>query len=145
MRRVSTEEVRHNIQKEKRILDTLEPVVHQHRLVVNQRLLSQDMQSTSTYGDEDAYAFQFFFQFTRLTRDRGSLRHDDRVDVVAMAVVHFIEQVGKDVDLAARESREALRDQAMREFMGRVERKERRQSGWHDNWAGDGLPRYLQN
>jgi len=37
---------------------------------------------------------------SRITRDRGSLGHDDRLDVLSMAVGYWVEQMSRDVDQA---------------------------------------------
>jgi len=39
------EEVRHNIQKEKRIIDTLEPIMNSHRLVVDDLIIKEDFKN----------------------------------------------------------------------------------------------------
>jgi hypothetical protein len=83
------EEVRSVGQKEKRIIDTLEPVLNQHRLVVDAALLRADQ--------KDEPKFQLFHQLTRITRDRGALRHDDRLDALAMAVAYWTEYLDRDV------------------------------------------------
>jgi hypothetical protein len=62
---------RSNGQKEMRIADVMEPLMNQHRLVVDAKLVERDYKS----GEP---AYQLFYQLTRLTRDRGSLKHDDR-------------------------------------------------------------------
>ena len=49
------------------------------------------------------------YQLTHLTKDRGSLTHDDRVDAVAGAVAHFQRAMMMDVDQAAK----AMRDEEM--------------------------------
>jgi hypothetical protein len=65
-----------------RIIDTLEPVLTQHRLVVNESFLR-------TGAAEEDRDYSFLYQLTHITRDRGALTHDDRVDAVAGAVAHF--------------------------------------------------------
>lgn len=144
---VTMEEIKNSIQKEKRIIDTLEPVVHQHRLIVNRRLIEGDYASTREYQDDSdtAYSYQLFFQFTRITRDRGCLRHDDRLDALAMAVGYFVQQIGKGVDVAAQERRDEEREAAMRAFIDRCDRKDPRVNpGWNNNWTGEALPESLR-
>ena len=68
------EEVRHSIQKEKRIIDTLEPIMNTHRLVVDEDIIKQDFQLPPDH--------QLFRQLTRITRDKGALRHDDQLDAL---------------------------------------------------------------
>ena len=43
---VTLSEVRHNTQKEKRIIDVLEPVMNQHKLVIDKKVIKQDYEST---------------------------------------------------------------------------------------------------
>ena len=43
------DEVRHNTQKEKRIIDTLEPVLNQHRLIVDPKVIKNDYESAQGY------------------------------------------------------------------------------------------------
>ena len=89
-------------QKETRIIDTLGPVLTQHRMVVAESFLRQDAAT-----EERNYAF--LYQLTHITRDRGALTHDDRVDAVAGAVAHFQRAMMMDVDQAAK----AMRDEEM--------------------------------
>lgn len=79
-------------QKEERILGVLEPALSAHRLVVDEELLREDLKNEGAYS--------LMWQLTHLTRDRGSLRHDDRLEAVAGALVmllHGLErQVGEE-------------------------------------------------
>ena len=93
------EEVKHSKQKEARIIDTLEPVMNQHKLVIDKNLILWDYNlSTKNLPPETALKYQLMYQMSRITRDRGSLAHDDRLDSLAMAVGYWVEQMGQDVD-----------------------------------------------
>jgi len=72
----TVEGIRHSTQKERRIIAALEPVLNSHRLVMNQALVDQDM------GPTDAPR-RLFYQLTHLTKVRGCLKHDDRLDALA--------------------------------------------------------------
>lgn len=87
----TVEEVRNSQQKERRIIDTLEPVMMQHRLVVDPSVIESDLQTC-----EHDLSYSCFHQMSRLTVDRGSLRHDDRLDALAMAVGYWVEQMDAD-------------------------------------------------
>lgn len=87
----SIEEVRQNQQKERRIIDTLEPVMMQHRLVVDPSVIESDLEEC-----ERDLSYSCFHQMSRLTQDRGALRHDDRLDALAMAVAYWVEQMDAD-------------------------------------------------
>lgn len=92
------EEVKHSKQKEARIIDTLEPVMSQHKLIVDRNVIVWDYESTKNLPPEKALKYQLFYQMSRITRDRGALAHDDRLDCLAMAVGYWVEQMGQDVD-----------------------------------------------
>jgi hypothetical protein len=121
---VSIEEVRHNIQKERRIIDTLEPVMNQHRLIVDRSLIREDFDSTTDP------TYKLFYQMTRLTRDRGALAHDDRLDALAMAVGYWSEQMAKDTDKVEQEHLEVLREKEWEKFMEGAVGAKRRGFGW---------------
>ena len=53
---VTLTEVRHNTQKEKRIIDVLEPVMNQHRLIVDKKVIQSDYDSCQHLPPESANA-----------------------------------------------------------------------------------------
>lgn len=92
------ESCRSHKQKEMRICDTLEPVLNQHRLVLNKRLVVTDAQTVSQYPGETATFYQGLWQLAHITRDRGALSHDDRLDALALGVAKVVELMSLDVD-----------------------------------------------
>ncbi len=82
-------------QKEGRIIDTLEPVMAQHRLVFDEDLAKRESKS-------DDHKYSLLYQLTHITRDRGSLKHDDRLDALSGAVAHYQRSMGQDVEQAAK-------------------------------------------
>lgn len=84
-----TEEVKHSVQKENRIIDTLEPVMNQHRLVINRKVVEEDRKVREGMSREKAQRLQLFHQMTRICRERGALAHDDRLDALSIAVAHW--------------------------------------------------------
>lgn len=95
---VSIEEVRHSKQKELRIIDTLEPVMNQHKLIIDPKVIQEDYESVQHHPPEKAQAYMLTYQMTRITKTRGALAHDDRLDALAMGVAYWIEQMAADVD-----------------------------------------------
>ncbi len=95
-------------QKEKRIIDTLEPVLNQHRLVMDSKVIKDDYLSVQGLGSDNASRYQGLYQMTRLTKDRGSLIHDDRVDALAMAVSYWGEHLSRSVEDSHREHQDSL-------------------------------------
>jgi hypothetical protein len=128
---VTIEEVHHSVQKERRIIDTLEPVLNTHKLVLDARLVRQDYDTVGQYASEIAHQYMGLWQLTRITRDRGSLKHDDRLDALAIAVAYWVEHMARDSDDALREHREALLDADLRKFLDSIEAGEPQQL---DSW-----------
>ena len=104
------EEVNHTKQKELRIIDTLEPVMNQHRLVVSPQLIRQDF-------DTKDPNYQLFYQLTRVTKDRGSLRNDDRLDVLSIAVAYWVEQMAVDSEREVISHRDDLLRKDLESFL----------------------------
>ena len=115
---VTIEEIRHTENKEKRIIDTLEPLMQQHRLIVNANVVQSDYQSTQElYQSEKALRYQLFYQMSRIGRDRGSLAEDDRLDVLAMACRYWVEQLARDQETAQSQRREELLQRELDMFL----------------------------
>jgi len=74
---VTIEEEHVTGQKELRIIDTIEPVVSSHRLIIHPRVLEDNWNDTSIYPTEKRTLYSFLTQFSMITRDKGSLKHDD--------------------------------------------------------------------
>ena len=90
------EEVRSSKQKELRIIDTLEPLLNQHRLVFDKSLVMNDVKEALTDGVRLPYSF--IYQLTHITKQRGSLAHDDRLDALSIGLAAIVELVGVDED-----------------------------------------------
>ena len=110
------EEVRHNTQKEKRIIDTLEPIINQHRLIVDPKVIQNDYESAQGYPPESQLKYQMMYQMSRITKDRGAITHDDRLDALSIAVNYWVEQMAQDTDTRIRERKEDLLREELNKF-----------------------------
>lgn len=98
-------------QKEVRIIDTVQPFLDSHRLIVKDSLLKKDQDSTLKYSIEKRKTYSLFFQLAHITRDKGCLGHDDRADALAGALAQVAERIA--FDQTTRDTqieREALRE-----------------------------------
>ena len=86
---IDVEEVRANVRKEDRIIDTLEPVLNQHRLVVDRAVIDWDYNSNKDDAPEKRLLYMLFYQMSRMCREKGAVRHDDRLDALAQGVKYF--------------------------------------------------------
>ncbi len=86
---IDVEEVRANVRKEDRIIDTLEPVLNQHRLVVDRSVIDWDYSSNKQAPPEERLLYMLFYQMSRMCREKGAVKHDDRIDCLAQGVKYF--------------------------------------------------------
>jgi len=114
---VTMEEVRHSKQKEHRIIDTLEPVMNQHKLVIDPKVIQKDYDSVQSMPPERAVKYMLTYQLTRITKQRGALAHDDRLDVLAMAVQYWVDQMAADADKQMVSKRNELLEEELYKFM----------------------------
>ena len=83
------EEVRANVRKEDRIIDALEPVLNQHRLVVDRGVIDWDFKSNPDSPPEERLLYMLFYQMSRMCREKGAVKHDDRLDCLAQGVKYY--------------------------------------------------------
>lgn len=108
-------------QKERRIVDTVEPVIRQHKLVVDLRAMELDAAMVTRReadGSNKTAQYSLGYQLTRLTRQRGALKYDDRIDMVAMYLQHRMEAAGTNSAKAAEAS---LKDNKLKEIKRMLE------------------------
>jgi hypothetical protein len=86
---IDIEEVRANVRKEDRIIDALEPVLNQHRLVVNRSVFDWDYKSNPDGAPEERLLYMLFYQMSRMCREKGAVKHDDRLDCLAQGVKYY--------------------------------------------------------
>jgi len=88
-------------QKEQRIIDILEPVLMQHKLIVDKQVIIDDYK---VYEKDPAYSL--VYQMTRLSSDRGAIAHDDKLDALAMGVAYWVENMDRDAQVGIEELKE---------------------------------------
>jgi len=86
---IDVEEVRATVRKEQRIIDTLEPVLNQHRLVVDRSVIDWDYNSNKDAAPESRLLYMLFYQMSRMCREKGAVKHDDRLDCLSQGVQYF--------------------------------------------------------
>ncbi len=83
------DEVRANVRKEDRIIDSLEPILNQHRLIVDRGVIEWDYSSNKDSAPESRLLYMLFYQMSRMCRMKFAVRHDDRIDCLAQGVKYF--------------------------------------------------------
>ena len=130
---VTINEVRHHIQKEKRIVDTLEPILNRHKLIVDSKVIKDDYQSALSYPIEQQSRYMLMYQLSRLTRDKGALLQDDRLDALCMACGYWVEQMAVNADLKINDRKAELLDEELERFKNaafKINNKSTRSTTW---------------
>ena len=73
-------------QKEKRIIQTLEPVIGRGSLVITPQAVEQDRQDCARYEPKNRQNYLGMYQLAKLTAARNALVHDDRADALEGSV-----------------------------------------------------------
>lgn len=103
--------------KEQRIIETLEPVMNQHRLVVCPSVLQADHKSIAERDVENPLRYSLMYQMTRMMKQKGALAFDDRVDALAGGVAYFSKQLARDTEQAALQHKEDTLQKELDKFM----------------------------
>lgn len=112
------EDVWESGQKELRIIDVLEPMIGAGRLIMDERMIEADWKSVQKYPTEKQTSYMLFHQMSRITRDRDSLIHDDRLDALAGSCRHWSERLVEDEEMAAAEVQQRRYDEMMANPLG---------------------------
>lgn len=105
-------------QKELRIIDALESLIGGQRLVVDKSLIQRDWAQCQKYGAEVRSTYSFFFQLARLTRDKGCLGHDDRLDAVAGSCRYWTDLLSIDKEKEIAKAKNDAYKKMMRDPLG---------------------------
>lgn len=106
MTNLDIEEVRATTRKEERIIDTLEPVMNQHKLIIDPKVFEYDYKSNPDAPPEKRLEYMLMYQMSRMCRDKGAVKHDDRIDSMAQGVQYFTDALAQSAHRA-----QALRKQ----------------------------------
>lgn len=117
---INEEMKRATVQKERRIIDTLEPVMNQHRLVINSALIKKDLTNYNEHPGESWQKYQLFYQLTRITKEKGALLHDDRLDALAGAIAYWVDAMNRDLERVEKDHKDKLLDAELKDFMDHV-------------------------
>lgn len=93
-----------NVQKEQRIIASLGPALQSHRVVTSRDVIFEDYTDCEKREGDDRYTYSAFFQLSHLTRDKGCLAHDDKLDAIAAGVAHYTAALGINPEEIAKEA-----------------------------------------
>ena len=112
----NVEEVRSTVRKEERIIATLEPVMQQHKLIVDPKVFQYDFASNPGLSPDKRLEHMLMYQISRMCKEKGAVKHDDRIDALAMGVQWFIDALAISAHRAAAERKHLEWDSMMQAF-----------------------------
>jgi hypothetical protein len=111
------EETRANVRKEDRIIDSLEPVLNQHRLVVDRQVIDWDYKSNPDAAPEERLLYMLFYQMSRMCREKFAVKHDDRLDCLAQGVKYYTDALSISANQAIVDRKREEWNSLMEEWM----------------------------
>jgi len=105
-------------QKELRVIDTLEPIMGRGSLILDERLIQEDWERCKTYPAKDRIVYSLVHQLVRITRDRGALIHDDKLEALAGTARHWIQQLEVDEEKEKVKAQKKAYEETLRDPLG---------------------------
>lgn len=103
--------------KEIRIIDNLEPLMNNHKLIVDKDCIIDDAENLPVGYEKDKLVYSLFYQMSRMTFESGNLVHDDRIDALSMAVEYWREWLGRDASKAEAHKLNEKKDAEIKMFI----------------------------
>lgn len=114
---IGIEEVRANVRKEERIIDSLEPIMNQHRLIIDRSVVEWDYSSNKDCPPEERILYMLFYQMSRMCREKQAIKHDDRLDSLAQGVKYFTDAMGISAQEVVNERKRMEWELTLQEFL----------------------------
>lgn len=125
----SIEEIKSVTNKEMRIINTIEPLLNQHRIVISKQAIIRDVDKYKNNKD-----YSFAYQLTHITQTAGSLKHDDTLDVVGIGIEYVKEAMERDVIKSAKQESQKDIDAQLEEFLARITGKKQTNDTYIKNY-----------
>ena len=116
------EETRANVRKEDRIIDSLEPVLNQHRLIIDKKVIEWDYKSNPDEAPELRLMYMLFYQMSRMCREKGAVKHDDRLDCLAQGVKYYTDALSISANEAIKTRKREEWDSMLEDFIDNPQR-----------------------
>ena len=111
------EETRANVRKEDRIIDSLEPILNQHRLICDRSVIDWDYKSNANAAPEERLLYMLFYQMSRICREKGAVKHDDRLDCLAQGVKYYTDALSISANQAIIDRKRTEWDSLLADFI----------------------------
>ena len=116
--RPGVEEVWESGQKELRIIDVLGPIIGNGKLLMTEDALIEDIRTIQKYPSDKRQTYSLIFQLARITREKKSLLHEDRLDALAGSCRRWIPALSIDAQKQIQQAKQDLYNRMMANPLG---------------------------
>ena len=95
----------------------MEPVLNQHRLICDRSVIDWDYNSNKDAAPEARLLYMLFYQMSRMCREKGAVKHDDRLDCLAQGVKYFTDALAISADEVIKQRHRDEWNAMLEEFM----------------------------
>jgi hypothetical protein len=108
-------------EKERRVIENaMEPVLHKHKLVLAMVLATKNDRFAEQLPVKEVNRYGLFNALGRITKDKGSLVNDERIDAVGLGMHDWTKQMVRDFKREEGRCRQDVVDKDVGQFIGRV-------------------------
>jgi hypothetical protein len=69
--------------------------MNQHKLIIDPKVFEYDYKSNPDAPPEKRLEYMLGYQMSRMCRERGAIKHDDRIDALSQGVQWFIDALAQ--------------------------------------------------
>ena len=69
--------------------------MNQHKLIIDPKVFEYDYASNPDAAPEKRLEYMLGYQMSRMCREKGAVKHDDRVDAMSQGVQYFVDAVAQ--------------------------------------------------
>lgn len=104
--------------KEQRIVNQLGAAMQSHRIVVSREVIAKDYAEAEQQESDHKWETSLIWQIAHLTRERGCLPRDDKIDCFAKGVSLFTDRLGIDPEQLVQEARDTALEEELEKLFG---------------------------
>ena len=90
--------------------------MNQHRLIISPDVIRKDFETAQGYPPELQLRYQLMYQMSRITKDRGAITHDDRLDALSIGIAYWVEQMNQDAEDKIEDRKTELLNKELQSF-----------------------------
>ena len=91
--------------------------MNQHRLIVDRGVIEWDYSSNKDEAPELRLMYMLFYQMSRMCREKGAVKHDDRLDCLAQGIKYYTDAMSISAHETTKQRKREEWEAMMQEFL----------------------------